>query len=307
MSSSIRNIGIFVTGLAVLSTTAYFIKKNFFSTQSPSPASSNISSVAISSCASSKKIHDLIQNVETSTKLDSPYSITLPLLGAAYSHNRISYETWKQRLLNAYSIDESQSSTVIAQKLETDGDQNAWILGRLLVASMLMNDDKTSHKIADVIQLLLKQSTSVNAFGAWAWGYLAIYYAQTQPAEFPAIKRQMLDYIQTLSQDPKEKGKDNVSWAIALALQSIDNKKEHDQLMSDLITFTDSSSVVEALQKIPPEDFRAWAVSLTLEAAKKLKDDQTLIDDLSQELPKSIEGSPSDADKMLGLLIPCHG
>jgi hypothetical protein len=301
---SIRSIGIFVTGLAVLATTAYFVKKNYFQTKMHSPDISAVSTQAISSCVHSKKIQSLVQNVEASTKLDSAYSITLPLLGAAYTHNKAAYNTWKHNLFKAFSVDENATSAQIAQGLEKDANQNAWLLGRLVVASMLMKDDKTASKAAEAMKILLEKKATVDCFSSWAWGYLAIYTQQNQPNEYPAIKKQMLETIQKLSQDPQEKGKDNVSWAIVMALQGIDSKADYYQLLQDLVTFTDSSSVVEALNKIPAPDFRAWAMSLTLDAAKK-KHDELLIDTLSQELPKAIESTPSDADKMLGLLIGC--
>lgn len=302
---SIRSIGFFVTGLAVLVSMTYYVKKNYFQTKPQSEAVSSVSSKAISSCMHNKKIEELFHNVETSTQLDSAYSTTLPLLGAAYTHNKAAYYAWKHNLFKDFSVDENASSAQIAASLEKDSTQNAWLLGRLVVASLLMNDDKTAHTAAEAMIILLEKNPSVDCYSSWAWGYLAIYCQENQSTEFPAVKKQMLKTIQKLSQDPKEKGKDNVSWAIVMALQSVDNKAEYYQLLQDLVDFTDSSSVSEALNKIPARDFRAWAISLTLDTAKRMND-KALIKTLSQELPKAIESSPADADKMLGLLISCR-
>src|SRR5689334_24764756 len=111
---SIRSIGIFVTGLAVLATTAYFVKKNYFHPKMHSPAASTVTTQAVSSCMHNKKIQSLFQSVEASTKLDSAYSTTLPLLAAAYTHNKAAYNTWRHNMFQAFSLDEDSSSAQIA-------------------------------------------------------------------------------------------------------------------------------------------------------------------------------------------------
>lgn len=234
-----------------------------------------------------KPTHDLMQKVERETKLDSPYSISIPLLGAANLKNRPLYEKYQNAILHAFP------------SIETS--EHAWILARLMIANLRMDDHDSAQKYASVIEQILQKS-QVDPFSAWTWGYLAIYFAKVRKGDYHMIKAKMLNCTDALMQKLEEKGKDNVPWAIVMELQSLAEMEDvsYYQRLEKLKEFTGTGSVVQALETIPPNDFRAWAVSLVLSAAKKMND-HALVHDLTEYLPKAMDLSPSDADKMLAL------
>lgn len=256
---------------------------------------------------SKQEMQDLLAIAAKETDRQSPYSITIPLLGSAYLKDRVKYDQWKKALYTAFKIDPKEAVEASVEKLKSKSSQNAWLLGRLLLANIKMKERHAAEKNSLIIEKLLKDSHP-DPYAAWAWGYLAIYKALYEPHEFPEVKARMIDTTDALMEQPEQQGKDNVIWALVMELQSLavmGDREGFEQRLLMLLHFTDTSSVVAALQTIPPEDFRAWATSLTLSAAKKIND-QHLVDDLAAYFPIAVETSSSDGDKMLSLSIYCH-
>jgi len=268
--------------------------------------SPSLTSKAIASCHDIGEARALMRKVEASTDLQSPYSISIPLLGAAYLNDGKRYGRWKEALLQAFKIGKEESEDSIVEKLQEKASTNAWILGRLLVADLRMGDQSSAQKNVSIMEKLLKKS-AVDRFSAWAWGYLAIFYAQVKPKEYPLVQKQMLETTDVLMRQPGEKGKDNVLWALVMQLQSfadIGDKVGYFSCLQKMQEFSGTLSVQETLESIPAEDFRAWATSLVLRAAKKIPD-RFLEHILLGYLPKTIAASPSDGDKMLALFVRC--
>ncbi len=298
-------VGKVVIGVAAL-VIGYGVSRIFFQKAQPSALSqSSIASQAVANCADTRDIQSLMGKVEKATDLRSPYSVSIPLLGAAYSNHKVEYGKWKEAIFQAFGIKNDEPVDSIVEKLQDKASENAWILGRLLVANLRMGDS-SAKKTASIIQQLL-QKAPVDPFSAWAWGYLAIFYAQTQPDEYPSVKEQMMQCSDTLMKQPEEKGKDNVLWAIVMELQSLSEVGDvasYNDCLQKFQDFSGTSSVIETLESIPPGDFRAWATSLILHAAKKMND-RMLVLELMEYLPKTIATSPSDGDKLLALLVKC--
>ncbi len=218
----------------------------------------------------------------------SPYEISIPLLGASLLNDNRADEL-EIDFFNSYGVDPTADVNEILKKIPSDRTKAAWLFGRVLVSAMERGKDPS--KIAQIIEALLEGQPN-DCFAAWAWGYLAIY----DPSRIP----NMLESIKALSSKDDEKGKDNVPWAIVMGLQSVSDE-DYEKLLSDLCKFTERSSVVEALQTIPAEDFRAWAMSLTLKAARKMNDTATC-QQLVYVMDKEISSSPSPGDQMLALI-----
>lgn len=304
---SINSVAKVTLGVFALVAVAYGVRRILFHQTHHSMAQNAIAAQAVASCKDDERIKKLEHSVDVGTDLNSSYSISIPLLGAAYSNNRELYERWQEAMFTAFGIKSDLPTEAIVEKMKEKPSENAWILGRLLVANLQMGDKESARKIAAVIEGLLLQQTSVDPFVVWAWGYLAIFYAQDKADEYPRVKEKMINCTNELIEMPGQKGKDNVHWAIVMELQSLaemKDQKSYEERLQKLQDFSEKSSMVEALETIPPGDFRAWATSLILHAAKKMKD-RSLVYDLTKYLPTAMSKSPSDGDKMLALLIQC--
>jgi hypothetical protein len=305
---SISSIGKVMIGVAVLAF-GYGVSRFFFQKGNPATNSSHIvATKAVTSCKDVQEIQSLMSKVEKATDLGSAYSVSIPLLGATYLNDGKLYDKWEKAIFDAFKISKEEPEDSIVEKLQEKTSFNAWVLGRLLVANLRRGDKESAQKIASIMEKLLEKS-SVDPFSAWARGYLAIYYANNKPQAYPLAKEKMLACTDALMQQPGEKGKDNVSWAIVMELQSLADVGDRETCVARLqkfLDFTGTTSVVEALKTIPSEDFRAWATSLVLRAAKKIDDqDQLLVNALTDYLPQALAASPSDGDKMLALLVNC--
>ncbi len=269
------------------------------------PAVTSAAEPARTATPDEARIRELTETILKATNIAKPYEVSIPLLGASYLKDASLYRDMFIKIFAGFPADPAAETECLLGKLQGPGKTfNAWILGRILVATMQMKDDTAAAKTAAVIFGLLKTS-EVDCFSAWAWGYLAIYCAEKMPAELEAVQKAMMDCTDALSKKPEEHGKDNVSWAIVMELQSIaikDDKAAYGARLAKLLEFTGTASVLAALRTIPKEDFRAWATALILSAARKIGD-TALVDSLTAALPEEIAGSPSLGDQMLALAV----
>lgn len=291
----VGTIGRVATAVAV-SAVLYFAVNHFLSRRSNE----------IASCANTREIQTLRDRVEKTTNVTSPYSVTIPLLAAAYMHDAPGFKKWREAIVRAFGINNEDSVESIVETLQGKASENAWILGRLLIANLRMEDLVSAQKIASVMEGLLEE-TLVDPFSSWAFGYLAIFYAQTKLSQYDSVKERMLGTIDELMLQPNEQGKDNVLWALVMALQSLaetGDRTGYETCIQKMMRFSGTSSIVAALRSIPGEDFRAWATSLTLNAANEIHD-VSRARDLTAYLPTAIMTSTSDGDKMLAQLVEC--
>ena len=59
---------------------------------------------------SKEEIQALMASVEKNTNSTSPYSTSLPLLGAAYLNNKVKYDQWKKAFYAAFQLDPNDSN-----------------------------------------------------------------------------------------------------------------------------------------------------------------------------------------------------
>src|ERR1700676_79842 len=101
---SVNAIGKVVIGLAVL-VVGYGASRLFFQTANhPVVSNQSITSQPTPSCTDVREVQALMGKVEKATDLQSPYSISIPLLGAAYLKDKHLYEKWKEALFQAFKI-----------------------------------------------------------------------------------------------------------------------------------------------------------------------------------------------------------
>jgi len=257
------------------------------------PKTAQAGSISTKTVSAKDQARDLLASINNKTDRSSAYGMSIPLLGAAYLGDEELYTELKGAMME--NLGKSEKPTT----------KDAWLYGRILVASLKMEDDTAVNEIIDKMESALQNGEN-DCFAAWAWGYLAIYYDEENADEYPDICESMIKSINSLASQNEEKGKDNVAWAIVMALQSFSSAEGYDdeyaKAIDQLKTFYEKPTVLEALQTIPGEDFRAWAISLTLHAAKQIGD-HSLVAELSPAIDKEIEKSPSDADKMLALVV----
>lgn len=240
-------------------------------------------------------------------KAPSTYQISVNLMCAAQKKDRSGFQKELHAIFNSFSADFDAPSEQIAEKLKNKRAFNSWMCGRILLASALIGDEATAKKILPVMEELLKEKGEDLPSHVWGLGYLAIYYAKTNPENFEPIKTLLIERTDELASVPEEKLKDNVHWVVVMNLQSLalaNDIEAYKEQIKKLIEFTGTSSLSEALMKIPTQDMRAWSIKLALSAAEKIGDDDLhRIEELKKALPKALETSPEN-DKMLTQTLP---
>lgn len=227
-------------------------------------------------------------------KPNSAYAITIPLLGTSFLGDADLARKLENQFLESYGISLVDSAKDICEKIP-NRTEAAWLFGRVLVSAQARGDEATALKASEIIEALLEDQKN-DCFAAWAWGYLAMYDS--------SYIGKMLDSIEDLSLVKEEEGKDNVPWAIVMGLQSLSavkDSEDYEKCLKKLQDFTHRTSVVEALETIPAGDFRAWAMSFILLAARRMGDNSTY-QQLRHVLDKEIQSSSSSGDQMLAYI-----
>lgn len=228
------------------------------------------------------------------------YKLSVLLLGAETPE---AYQDLLEKIFHSLGISPDDSAEQIAQTFQGDTGFTSWILGRILVSSLDHADVRTASKIAEAMDLLLKEAPCTE-FSTWAMGYLTIYHAQ-HPAEYAEMKERLNAFTEQLKKQKGETEKDNVIWALVMNLQSASlahDAVEYHRLLEEITSYYQTHSVTQALsEKIPQSDFPAWAMALTYLAACRMKD-ESLCKDLRSVLNEQILASPSQGDQLLALL-----
>lgn len=145
-----------------------------------------------------------------------------------------------------------------------DNSNKAWMLGRIALSASQMDDKATVASTLIPLKSILKNSeVEKDAYYAWALGYIAAIDTR----EYEEHKTEMLsvtDHLARLNKSPSD-----VLWAYVIDLQAAATAKDKNcfgETLEKIKTFVEKEMVTDALSVIPQEDWRAWALGITLKA-----------------------------------------
>lgn len=246
------------------------------------------------------------------------YYLCMPFYASAQTYSSTQVEEYK----NLYY----QIKADLLQALDKTDDSSfkAWMLGRVILAAKLMNDNETLNfwlpKMKAILEKCVKDNTK-DEFTAWAWGYLAAL----DKKEYKAAKKEMLIEAQDLTKlyhklyqeqqqnvlegkslDEKDEAKlqaalSNALWAHVMNLQAAAKDKDgltFRMILLEIKQIKGSNSVAEALTKgllrtAASNDYPAWAIGIVRLAAETLPDKE-LFNELEEPLKKAIHEAIRD-------------
>src|SRR3990167_5400556 len=192
--------------------------------------------------------------------------LSLPLMVASMENNGNIYRDLLSRMLKALT---TSLDHPISNDVNSSFSYQTWLLGRVLLASKYINDYATSEKISALMLGLLQNNNTIHdEFYAWAWAYLVSYYAD-QPEFYNKYKIDMFnaaDYYVTHNPTQIE----NIVWIRVMELQAVASAKDDTQyqvILQAIKQNTKKSTVLNALDIIPLEDYQAWAKAIVMNAA----------------------------------------
>lgn len=206
-----------------------------------------------------------------------PYQRSIPLLVAAMQNNKAQYNVVLPEMLNNLGIRDPQQAYTLEEIepfVQKKGENyTAWLLGRILLSAKLMHDSSTANKVSLLMQTLLDEAPlQVDAYQAWAQGYLATFFADTE--QYTKYRQRMLTATDAIK---SQASASDLTWARLVDLQAAAIAKDNTTYRTILHTLqNDHATLHEALSKvIPKNDYRSWAISLARLAAAEMSDFST--------------------------------
>lgn len=250
-------------------------------------------------------------------------SLSLRLMVASQWDDQNEYESAKSSMLQLLQIQEPTDKQKIARiALRIDSFQ-AWMLGRMSIAALNINDLQSAQTFYEIISDFLirpeiKQSTDPTT--AWAAGYLLEYEARVNPEMYYAhIDGLLMRANLAIEKAKAEQALSTIAWIHIVNLNAAAHAKDetnyqqikialgNQDVVGDVIEDdkTIDQNILNVLKQIPLEDFRAWAYAWTLQASK-IKHDVTLRQLLNlhaevilNEVHESFTNAPTDKKESL--------
>lgn len=241
-------------------------------------------------------LRKVLAEVHDSTDLTNSYQLSIPLLVSAQLGDQDLYRKVKTRMFQNLELSDGLKTDELLSKWGQKASFNLWLLGRVLVSADQIKDEPTRSQVAFWMQEALEAQETVDAFSAWAWGYLA-----ADAKRYPYCLGKMLDATAALKTQAGEKEKDNVQWALVMDLLAAGNAGDfatYQKLMEEFKDWVNKPSISEAVMTIPPQGFTAWALALVRVAAAQLGDSETC-SEIQVALQEAIQKSPSKEDQLL--------
>lgn len=231
------------------------------------------------------------------TAKDDAYLLSMPLLTSAILSDKEHY----QKVLH--------DMTHAMQKNPPEKNQYsfyAWLYGRVLLASLHIDDGETIANTQKQLKTLLQnENTAKDRFSAWALGYLATLNTH----EYSRLRMDMREagdllttYYFEIRDDKKshtdkiQEARSDALWAWVMFLQAAaiyDDYAFYQYSLEQMKRISNESQVSLALAKgllrtSASNDYPAWAMAMTRLAAVTIAD-QTLYAELEKPLLKSID------------------
>lgn len=222
---------------------------------------------------------------------NNAYAHSMPVLAYALSNNQSDYKASQKEFLDALGLSyEEVNKTLDEDDLENlttalktaeikagvEANTYAWLLGRALIAADAIGDTYVAKSTARILEAyLIDPKTPANSRAAWAWGYLNSYTATADKAKYEQYKQTMMDITHQVVHNT-----DNLSdklWARAMTLYATaqaGDRTNYQTTLGGAATDTGVYIPVFAFEKIPEDDYRAWANSIVALSAAKMADEK---------------------------------
>jgi hypothetical protein len=184
-------------------------------------------------------------------QLENAYQYTIPLI-----YTSLQIKQFKQEYIQ---IKNKTLDSLLKEQNDTGGLNGylSWLYGRVFYSTTISAiDSAMNFQYLPTKNYLLKKTDDYDQFHAWAFGYFSLdssFYSR-RGGDF-------LEIIHSVKEKPDR------LWAYILFLQSSISNKDYEQyrvLAKDLEIFSGKSNLVDAVSTISYEDFRGWALSLSL-------------------------------------------
>ncbi len=207
---------------------------------------------------------------------------------------RIAYQNSIPLLLVSLKGEDKKLYEIILKKMGTEiatfekshPDFAAWMWGRVLFAAINMgNDEYTIIRAATKIENCLNRAGR-NAVSAWGFGYLARYYTYGATAALSSINKKYhfcISKALEITESLPTKTPDDISsalWSYVMMLHASathhDDRMTFNQISEKMKAITKTSSIDDALEKIPSSDFKKWAMSTTYVSTAMMGGDEKI-------------------------------
>lgn len=181
---------------------------------------------------------------------------------------------------------------------------NYWTwLASQLISPESNDDEHYPDGTSLVLKILDDPNASKTTFHAWSWGYLVTYYASHSLEQYNQYKEKMLAASDEIAEQPSDLG--DVLWARVVDLQAAAIAHDWDTyslILNHMKRDAKQKTDLAALESIPSNEYRAWAISLTRLAAATIGDNKTY-NYLESPLQTCMQTSKDKTDKVLAWFI----
>lgn len=171
--------------------------------------------------------------------------------------------------------------------------KQAWLLGRLVVASKMINDDESLPLQADLKRYLMPESTGLmpqrppaDFFTAWAWAYLLFDDVTLYSEHRDQLGLQLAAIKSHLD-------KSSLIWVKVMNLYAYASNDDQERFADAMLHFCDdtgAATMEEAVALVPLEDYRLWLIQLINWSVVRLQADRSLL--LPTVTPYKLSGAP---------------
>jgi hypothetical protein len=169
----------------------------------------------------------------------------------------------------------------------------AWLYGRVVYSNKITNtrNEFDNLKLAGPRNFVMQIEKPQNGFEAWATGYFSF-----DPSVYSKKSNLFQSHASTIQPEVDK------LWAYGMFLSAASMNKDKEtyaNLKKDLVDSVKVNDVNEALDKIPLDDYRGWAVGLQLVSESHIDRKSPLVPVLLKQLEDIINTQKIENDKVL--------
>mgnify|MGYP006976751581 CR=1 FL=1 len=204
-------------------------------------------------------------------QLENAYQYTIPLIVTSLQIKQFKYEYVQIKKHTLSAIVREQH-----QKEELDG-YIAWLFSRVYYTTTISPvGSLIDFQLSSIKSFLSNKTDNYDQYYAWAYGYYS------QDKSFYDAKKDIFSTLIESCKNPTDR-----FWAYTLFLNSATKNQDfehYSKLQEAFLKETNTSSLVEAGQKIPYQDYQGWALSLMLLSELQKDPKSNIINQIQEKL-----------------------